>query len=68
MRLTFNLTLADVTPAGTVLHLEYDGMHVNGYFPFPKDFPRGSLQLFVRPEDILHIRKDKPQAHHEIQG
>jgi len=57
MQLTFNLTLADVTPAGTVLHLEYDGMRVNGYFPFPKDFPRGSLQLFVRPEDIFIFGK-----------
>jgi ABC-type sugar transport system ATPase subunit len=53
MEITFALTLADVTPAGTVLHMEFEGKRINGYFPFPKDFPRGSLQLFVDPEDFF---------------
>jgi ABC-type sugar transport system ATPase subunit len=53
----FNLTLADVTPAGTVLHMEYDGKRINGYFPFPKDFPRGTLKLYVRPEDFFIFEK-----------
>jgi glycerol transport system ATP-binding protein len=57
MPVTFTLTLADVTPAGTVLHMEYDGRRINGYFPFPKDFPRGTLKLFVRPEDFFIFEK-----------
>jgi glycerol transport system ATP-binding protein len=57
LEITFNLTLADVTPAGTVLHLEFDGRRVNGYFPFPKDFPRGSLRLFVEIEDFFIFEK-----------
>lgn len=57
MEVTFNLTLADVTPAGTVLHMEFDGKRINGYFPFPKDFPRGILRLFVDPEDFFIFDK-----------
>jgi len=57
MEITFTLTLADVTPAGTVLHMEFDGKRINGYFPFPKDFPRGLLQLFVDPEDFFIFGK-----------
>jgi glycerol transport system ATP-binding protein len=57
MEITFTLTLADVTPAGTVLHMEFDGKRINGYFPFPKDLPRGSLQLFVDPEDFFIFNK-----------
>jgi glycerol transport system ATP-binding protein len=54
MPVTFFLTLADVTPAGTVLHMQFDGSRVNGYFPFPRDFNRGDLTLYVTPEDF-HI-------------
>jgi glycerol transport system ATP-binding protein len=57
MEITFTLTLADVTPAGTVLHMEFDGKRINGYIPFPKDLPRGSLQLFVDPEDFFIFMK-----------
>ncbi len=57
IEITFNLTLADVTPAGTVLHMEFNGKRINGYFPFPKDFPRGSLQLYVDPEDFFIFGK-----------
>jgi glycerol transport system ATP-binding protein len=58
MQVTFFLTLADVTPAGTVLHMEFDGRKVNGYFPFPRDFNRGDLRLFVHPDDF-HIFEKK---------
>jgi ABC-type sugar transport system ATPase subunit len=58
MPVTFSLTLADVTPAGTVLHMELDGQKINGYFPFPKDFNRGEIQLFVKPDDF-HIFEKK---------
>ncbi len=54
MPVTFFLTLADVTPAGTVLHMEFEGGKINGYFPFPKDFKRGDITLYVAPEDF-HI-------------
>jgi glycerol transport system ATP-binding protein len=57
IEITFTLTLADVTPAGTVLHMEFDGKRINGYFPFPKDFPRGSLRLYVDPEDFFVFGK-----------
>jgi glycerol transport system ATP-binding protein len=54
MPVTFFLTLSDVTPAGTVLHMEFEGKKINVYFPFPKDFKRGDIELYVSPEDF-HI-------------
>jgi glycerol transport system ATP-binding protein len=61
MQVTFFLTLADVTPAGTVLHMELDGRKVNGYFPYPRDFSRGDIQLYVRPDEF-HIFEKKSGA------
>jgi ABC-type sugar transport system ATPase subunit len=56
--ITFNLSLADVTPAGTILHLEYNGQPMSGYFHYPKDFKRGVLTLFVNPEDFFIFGKE----------
>ncbi len=58
LQMTFFLTLADVTPAGTVLHLEYDGQRMNGYFPFPRDFKRGNIHLFAVPEDFYIFNRE----------
>ncbi len=58
MAITFNLTLADVTPAGTVLHLEYKGKPMSGFFHYPKDFKRGPIKLFVRPQDFFIFGKE----------
>ena len=56
--ITFNLSLADVTPAGTILHLEYNGKPMSGYFHYPKDFKRGVLTLFVNPKDFFIFVKE----------
>ncbi len=55
--ITFRLTLSDVTPAGTVLHMEYNGQRISGCFPFPKEFKRGDIRLFVSPEDFYIFEK-----------
>lgn len=56
--MTFNLSLADVTPAGTILHIEYNGTPMSAYFHAPKDFKRGSITLYVSPEDFFIYGKE----------
>jgi len=53
----FNLTLAEVTPSGTMLHLEYDGKGVTGFFSHPQDFKEKLLKLFVYPHDFFIFSK-----------
>lgn len=53
----FNLTLAEVNPSGTVLHLEYDGKRVNGFLQHPQDFKEKILKLFVYPHDFFIFSK-----------
>ena len=56
--MTFYLSLADVTPAGTILHMEYNGTPMSAYFQSPKDIKRGSITLYVRPEDFFIFGKE----------
>jgi len=53
----FNLTLAEINPSGTMLHLEYDGKRVTGFFPYPQDFKGKLLKLFVYPHDFFIFNK-----------
>jgi len=55
--ITFNLTLAEVTPSGTVLHLKHKEKKVSGYLSHPQDFKEKSLQLFVYPQDFFIFNK-----------
>lgn len=52
LEMTLNLTLTDVTPAGTVMHMHLGSQKVNGYLPYPKHIDSGNLKLYVNPEDF----------------
>lgn len=55
--MTFDLVLAEVTPSGTLLHLEYKGRKVTAFLPYPQDFKERTIRLFVDPRDIFVFSK-----------
>jgi len=57
MPITVNLTLAEITPSGTMLHLEHEGKRATGFLQFPQDFKEKSLQFFVYPQDFFIFSK-----------
>jgi len=54
---TFHLTFVDITPSGTVLHLEHEGKEVSGFLPHPQDFKEKIIRLFVYPHDFFIFSK-----------
>lgn len=55
--MVFDLILAEITPLGTLLHLEYRGGKVTAFLPHPQDFKEKTVLLFVDPRDIFVFSK-----------
>lgn len=53
----FNLTLAEVSPSGTLLHLKYDGKRVSAFLSHPQDFKGKLIKLFIYPHDFFIFSK-----------
>ncbi|MEM4674839.1 MAG: ABC transporter ATP-binding protein [Nitrososphaerota archaeon] len=55
--MTFHLILAEITPSGTFLHLEYKEEKVTAFLPHPQDFKGRVVRLFIDPRNIFVFSK-----------